>query len=162
VIAIIVAMSENRVIGKNNQLPWHLPADLKHFKGLTTGHPVVMGRKTYDSIGKPLPNRPNLLITRQLGYFVEGALVVHDLAEALKKARNLDEQVFIIGGSEIFTQALPLVDALFITWVHAEVEGDVYFPELHPDEWQEVERERKEADEKHAYGYSFVKMVRRG
>jgi dihydrofolate reductase len=162
-VAIIVAMSENRVIGRDNGLPWHLPADLKHFKVITTGHPIIMGRKTFESLGKPLPRRTNIIVTRQEDYAVEGAVVVHAIAEGLEKAKEQqDEQVFVIGGAEIFKQAMPQVDTLFLTWVHAEVEGDVFFPELEPDEWQEVERERHEADEKHAYAFSFVKMVRRG
>jgi dihydrofolate reductase len=161
-IAIIVAMSENRVIGRDNGLPWHLPADLKHFKAISTGHPILMGRKTFVSLGKPLPKRTNIIVTRQKDFAVEGAVVVHSIAEGLKLAKEQEEQVFVIGGADIFKQAIPQVDTLFLTIVHAEVEGDVFFPELEPDEWQEVERERHEADEKHAYAFSFVKMVRRG
>jgi dihydrofolate reductase len=159
-IAIVVAMSENRVIGRDNSLPWHLPADLKHFKSLTMGHPIIMGRKTFESIGKPLGGRTNIIVTRQEDYPAEGCLIAHSIAPALEKAKEIDEQVFVIGGAEVFKGSMPLVDTLFLTYVHAEVEGDVYFPELNPQEWEEADRERHEADEKHAFGYSFVRMVR--
>ena len=162
-IAFVVALSENRVIGQDNGLPWHLPADLKHFKAVTAGHPVIMGRKTFVSMGdKPLKGRTNIIVTRQKDYEAEGCIVVHSLDEALAKAKEHDEQVFVIGGSEIFKQAMPVVDTMFLTVVHAELEGDVYFPEVNWEEWEEVERERHEADERHRYAFSFVKMEQKG
>ena len=160
-ISIVVAMSENRVIGRDNQLPWRLPADLRHFKKVTMGHPVIMGRKTHESMGRQLKGRTNIIVTRQEGYEAEGCIVVPSLTDALEKAKEKDEQVFIIGGAEIFKQIMPLVGKIFLTVVHAVVEGDVYFPELNPEEWEEVERERHETDEWHAYPFSFVRLERR-
>ena len=159
-VAFVVATAENGVIGRDNQLLWHLPEDLKHFKRLTRGHPVVMGRRTYDSIGRPLPNRTNLVVTRQPDWQAEGCEVVHSVPAALERAAQLDEQVFVIGGAEIYRQALPAADVIYLTEVHHAFEGDVVFPELSPAEWREETRERHEPDERHAYAFSFVTLRR--
>lgn len=129
-ISIVVAISENRVIGRDNKLPWHIPEDLKRFKELTLNHPIIMGRKTYESIGRPLPQRTNIVITRDKNYHVEGLVVVHSIEEAIQKSSKIDqEEIFIIGGGKIFEQSLHLTDKICLTIVHKIVEGDVYFPE---------------------------------
>lgn len=160
-VAFVVATADNGVIGRDNQLIWHLPTDLKHFKQLTQGHPVVMGRRTYESIGRPLPNRTNIVVTRQPDWQAEGCEVVHSVPEALERASQFDEQVFIIGGSEIYRQALPAADVVYLTEVHHDFEGDVTFPELDHAVWREENRQRHEPDEKHAYPFSFVTLRRR-
>ncbi|WP_347156452.1 dihydrofolate reductase [Pontibacter chitinilyticus] len=160
-IALVVAVAENNVIGKDNQLIWHLPADLKHFKQITMGHPILMGRKTYESIGKPLPGRTSLIITTQMGYTAADCIVVHTLQEAFEKALELDEQVYLIGGAEIYKQALPQVDTIYLTRLHHQFEGDTYFPELHENEWQVVSEEKHAPDEKNKYSYSFLELRRR-
>jgi len=157
-IALVVAMAENRVIGKNNQLIWHLPAALKFFKNLTTGHPIIMGRKTYESIGKPLPNRTNIIITRQPDFKVEGCLVAHSLNEALMMAQQLDSEIFVIGGAEIYRQAMFLADTIYLTEVHHEFDGDTFFPEIDTLLWVETDREEHQADEKNAYDFAFVTL----
>jgi len=157
-IALVVAMAENRVIGKNNQLIWHLPADLKHFKNLTTGHPIIMGRKTFESIGKPLPNRTNIVVTRQEDFRPEGCLVAHSLSEALMMAQQLDAEIFVIGGAEIYKQAMFLADTIYLTEVHQEFEGDTFFPEIDTLLWIETDREEHKADEKNPYDYDFVTL----
>lgn len=159
-ISIVVAVAENNVIGKENQLIWHLPADLRHFKQLTMGHPIVMGRKTYESIGKPLPGRTSIIITRQKGYTAQGCIVVNSIAEALEKAKALDEQVYIIGGAEIYRQALPFTDTIYLTKVHHTFEGDTFFPELAEAEWKEASAYHHDPDEKNTYGYSFIELKR--
>jgi dihydrofolate reductase len=138
-ISIIVARSKSGVIGINNQLPWHLPADLKHFKALTSGHPIVMGRKTWDSLGRPLPNRRNIVISRQINLELSGAECFSSLETALAACDDAN-QVFIIGGAQIYEQALTLVDQLIVTEVDIEVEGDAFFPEI-DSTWKIVERE---------------------
>ncbi|MEO1434782.1 MAG: dihydrofolate reductase, partial [Bacteroidota bacterium] len=128
-ISIIVAQTENRVIGKDNDIPWYLPADLKYFKKVTTGHHIIMGRKCYESIGRPLPNRANVILTRRMDFHAEGCIVTHSLEEALDIARRNEEtEAFIIGGGEIYNLAMPLVDQIYLTQVHTELEGDIYFP----------------------------------
>jgi dihydrofolate reductase len=155
-IKIIVAMSDNRVIGNNNELIWKLSSDLKRFKQLTTGHPVVMGRKTYESIGKPLPNRRNIIITRNSEYEVEGCEVVSSLEEALLLSGN---DCFIIGGGEIYKQSLELADKIYLTLVHKDFEGDTQFPEL-SKEWAIIDNKDFEADQKNEYNYSFIEYDR--
>jgi len=157
-IALVVAMDRNRVIGKDNKLIWHLPADLKFFKNLTTGHPIIMGRKTYEAIGKSLPNRTNIIITRQQDYKAEGCLAAHSLNEALMMAQQIDSEIFVIGGAEIYKQAMFLADTIYLTEVHHAFEGDTFFPEIDSLLWTETSRENFKADEKHAYDYSFVKL----
>lgn len=154
-------MSENRVIGKDNQLPWHLPADLKFFKATTLHHPILMGRKTYDSIGRPLPQRTSIVITRQPGYQAEGVQVVHSLAEAIEAGRQVHPDLFIIGGAEILRQALPMIDTMYLTLIHATFEGDVFYPEFDARQWQQTWREDHQADEKNKYDFSFIKLERK-
>jgi dihydrofolate reductase len=158
-LSIVVAMAANRVIGRDNQLPWHLPADLKHFKQLTTGKPILMGRKTWESIGRPLPERTNIVITRDTDYTAAGCVVVHSIDAALRAAGHNDE-VMVIGGSELYRQVLPQVTTIYLTRVHADIEGDTVFPEIDESEWREVERIDCEPDEKNAYAYSFITLER--
>jgi dihydrofolate reductase len=155
-IKIIVAISKNKVIGKDNSLIWHLPADLKRFKEITAGNAVIMGRKTYESIGKPLPNRRNIIITRNENYEVEGCEVVNSLEEALLICY---ENCFIIGGAEIYKQSLPITDEIYLTEVDNVFDGDSFFPEL-GNEWYEVSNEKFEADDKNQFNYSFIKYER--
>lgn len=153
-LSLILAMADNRVIGRDNDLPWYLPADLKHFKRLTIGHTVIMGRKTHESIGRPLPRRRSLVISRQADYRADGVEVAGSLQEALDLAGD-DGEVFVIGGASLFAEALPRVDRLYLTRVHAEVAGDVVCPPLDEDSWTLVEEERHEADERHAHAFTF-------
>lgn len=157
-ISILVAVARNAVIGADNRLPWHLPDDLKYFKRLTTGHCVVMGRKTYDSIGKPLPNRKNVVITRQPGLRIEGAVVVHSLDEALAACGD-DEEIFVIGGAEIFRHALDRTDRLYLTELQRDYEGDVRLPEYDRSLWRELSREKRTAGD---LEYHYVVYDRAG
>ena len=161
-LTIIVAAGENNAIGKDNKLIWHLSDDLKHFKALTNGHHIIMGRKTFESFPKPLPNRTHVVITRQKDYKVpEGVIVVNSLEDALDASR-FDTQPFVIGGGEIYKQAMPLVDKLEITRVHADFENaDTFFPEIDNSKWQEVSRRTHDADEKHAYSFSFITYLKK-
>lgn len=158
-VSIVVAASENGAIGKDNQLLWHLPDDLKRFKKLTLGHPIIMGRKTYESIGKPLPSRPSIVVTHSDEFRSTGVLVAHSLEQALEIARTLDEEeAFIIGGGEIYRQALEknLVKRIYLTRVHAEVEGDAFFNIPDDSQWITLEEDFHPADERHSYGFDFV------
>jgi dihydrofolate reductase len=155
IISIVVAIAQNRAIGKDNQLLWHLPQDLKHFKNITSGHTVIMGRKTYDSIGKPLPNRRNLIITRQEAFQALGVEVVYSFDEALRLSEG-EAEVFVIGGAEIYKLALPYCEKLYLTLVDCHPEADAYFPELDLQQWTLVEKISHPADEKHAYPYQFL------
>jgi len=155
IISIIAAMDENNLIGNAGKLPWYLPADLAHFKAITLGKPIVMGRKTYDSIGKPLPERHNIIITRQKDLKIEGVTVVHSLEDAMRAAGEVEE-LMIIGGANLYKQALPLTNRLYITLVHTKATGDTYFPEWNPDEWEEASREDHKPDDKNKYPYSFI------
>ncbi|MFT5915848.1 MAG: dihydrofolate reductase [Bacteroidia bacterium] len=158
-VSLIVAVAENGVIGKNNELPWRLSADLKHFKRITTGHHIIMGRKTFASIGKPLPNRTSVIITRQLDYEQEGCLVANSIEQAIELAKqNGDTEAFIIGGGQIYESSLELGDKIYLTRVHAEIEGDAFFPKLDSEKWEEISREKHEADEKNQFDYSFVEL----
>lgn len=159
-LSAIVAAAENNAIGKDNQLLWHLPNDLRFFKRTTTGHPVIMGRKTYESVGDPLPNRRNIIITRQPGYTAEGAAVVHSLAAAIEACAG-EPEVFVVGGAEIFEQALPVLNRIYLTRVHVTLPGDSFFPELDKQDWQLVSEESHSADERHAYSYTFRIYERR-
>lgn len=134
-VIIIVAMTPDRLIGKNNQIPWHLSEDLQNFKQITSGHTIVMGRKTFASIGKPLPDRNNLVVSRTVSK-IEGCEVFIDLESALQRGRELGEKTFIIGGSQIYHEAMPLVDCLYISWVEGDFNGDSFFPEFCLDDWQ--------------------------
>ena len=141
-LSLIVAMARNRVIGIDNTLPWHLPEDLKHFKDLTMGHHIIMGHKTYDSIGRPLPGRTTVIVTRDPGYTMAGCLIAHSLDEAVKLSEG-DDEAFFVGGSSLYEQALPLADRLYITEIQADYEGDAHFPEFDRAHWRETARERK-------------------
>jgi len=142
-------------------LPWHLPADLKFFKATTLHHPILMGRKTFESIGRPLPQRTSIIITRQPGYEQSGATVVHSLAAGIEAGKKINEDIFIIGGAEILKEALPLIDTMYLTEIQADFEGDVFYPEINEQEWQEVWREDHQPDEKNLYPYSFLKLIRK-
>ncbi|MEA5401946.1 dihydrofolate reductase [Arcicella sp. DC2W] len=158
-LSIIVAVAENGVIGHNNQLIWHLPEDLKMFKRLTSGHPIIMGRKTFESIGKPLPNRTSIIITKNPEFQIEGCITVHSLEEAIEAANEIEEnEAFIIGGAEIYRLALPFADTIYLTEVHHVFEGDTFFPAIDKDLWEEVNRTDHDTDEKHLYKYSFVEL----
>jgi dihydrofolate reductase len=178
-LSLIAAVADNGTIGRNGQLPWYLPEDLKYFKRVTLGKPVIMGRKTWESIGRPLPGRTNIVISRQPDYCAEGARVVASLPEALKLAESIAEidgaeEAMVIGGEEIYRLALPLADRLYITEVHAEVDGDACFPPWERSEWREVRREQvpiersgdpagmsSPGNTEGDYAYSFVVYQRR-
>ena len=155
IISIIAAMAENRVIGRENELPWDLPSEHRRFKEITMGHPVIMGRRTFESIGHPLPGRKNIIITTQQGFAPEGCTIVKDLQEAITACGNADE-VFICGGESVFREAMPLADRIYLTIVDEEFDGDAYFPEI-PDAFVEVER-RKFED---ILPYSMVRYERK-
>lgn len=165
-IAFVVAIADNGVIGRANGLPWRLSGDMAWFKRITTGKPVIMGRKTWDSLPrKPLPNRPNIVVTRDAGFRAEGAEVAASVEAALMRGRALAEaagadEIMVIGGAQIYDAALDAADRLYITEVHAEPEGDVSFPSFNPREWREVSRERHAAGEKDTADYSFVVLER--
>ena len=159
-ITIIAAVAENRALGKDNQLIWHLPADLKRFKQVTLGHHIIMGRKTFESLGKPLPKRTTIIITRNKNYKQEGCIVVNSLPEAIKAAVT-DENPYILGGAEIYKQALEIADKLDLTFVHHTFEADAFFPEINDTIWKETERLNFKADEKNKYDYSFVSYLRK-
>ena len=158
-ISIIVAMDNNGVIGKDSALPWHLPADLQHFKKTTMGKPILMGRKTWESIGRPLPGRTNIVITRDSDYQAEGCIVVNSIDAAMAAAADQDE-VMVIGGAEFYRQVLPHADTLYLTRIHASFDGDTVFPELHAADWREVECSDHLADEKNPHNYSFTRLER--
>ncbi|WP_102263314.1 dihydrofolate reductase [Mesobacillus jeotgali] len=156
-ISLIWAMDENRVIGYHNQLPWRLPEDLKFFKRVTMGHPIAMGRKTYESIGKPLPGRENIVITRDEDYGPEGCTVIHSIEEMLAyAAENKSEEIFVIGGAEIFKEVLHHADKLYLTMIHHQFEGDTFFPVFDIDKWELESREIGLKDEKNPYDYEFL------
>lgn len=159
-LSIIVAKSRNYVIGKDNQLIWRLSADLKRFKALTTGHTIIMGRKTFDSIGKPLPNRTSVIITRQKEYKQEGCIVVHSFQEALDFVKDQDK-AFVIGGGTIYKEAINKADELYLTLVHREFDGDTFFPEIKKKEWESVARKDCLPDDKNEYPYSFIDYKRK-
>ena len=159
-LSIIVAVSDNNVIGRNNDLPWHLPADLKYFKEKTMGHCVVMGRKNFESIPerfRPLPGRTNIVITRQPDYQPSGVLVAHSIDDAVEMAKRQGEtECFITGGGEIFRQSVHLCDKIYLTRIHHDFEGDVFFPEINWKDWKEVSRKDIPHDEKNKYPFSFL------
>lgn len=159
-ISIIVAVARNGVIGDRNRLIWHISEDLRRFKAITTGHPVIMGRKTFESLGRPLPNRINVVVTRQAGYRAEGCVVVGSLEDAI---RHFDpsEEVFVIGGAQIYAQALPLADRFYLTRVEADYHGDTFFPAWNPADWKLCREERRERGEKFEYPFTFLDYIRR-
>lgn len=156
---MIAAAGENNALGKDNDLVWHLPDDFKRFKALTTGHHIIMGRKTFESFPKPLPNRTHVVLTRQKDYRPEGAIVVHSLEDALREAED-DPQPFIIGGGEIFEMALDITDVIELTRVHASFEADAFFPELDLEHWELVSSSYHGKDERHAYDFTFLTYER--
>jgi dihydrofolate reductase len=156
-ISAIVAMSENGVIGQDNRLIWHLPNDLKHFKAITIDKPIVMGRKTYESIGRPLPQRRNVILSSDQSLMISGCEVMHSVEEILVATQDAPE-LMITGGGEIYRLFMPYVTYLYITYVHVELPGEVTFPALNASEWREVYREKNEADESHIYKYTFVEL----
>ena len=160
-VSLIVAMAKNRVIGLNNTLPWHLPADLKHFKELTMGHHIVMGRKTYESIGKPLPGRTSVVVTRNPVYSVPGAVVVNSLEAAISSCGD-DEEIFVIGGAELYRQAITLADRIYLTEIDANIDGDAYFPEFTHSEWDELAREKHSQQEPLPLEFHFVTYRHKG
>lgn len=160
ILSIIVATAENNVIGYRNQLIWKLPADLRHFKMLTTGHPVIMGRKTFESIGKALPNRRNIVISTNKAYQAEGCEMAGSIAIALEMVKDASE-AFIIGGGTIYKEIWDKADRLYLTRVHISPEGDTYIPEVRAEEWIEMKKEDFQADEKNEYAYSFIDYQRK-
>jgi dihydrofolate reductase len=159
IISAIVAIGENNAIGKDNQLLWHLPNDLKHFKEITAGHSIIMGRKTFDSVGKPLPKRRNIVVTRQ-DIQIPGCEVVRSIEDGLALCKG-EGEVFIGGGAEIYRQAMPLTNRIYLTIVHKSFDADTFFPELDMSVWQETSREDFEPDDKNALPYSFITLERR-
>lgn len=161
-IAAVVAMDRNRVIGSKNDLPWYLPADLKHFKEITEGHTVLMGRKTWESIftrlGRPLPNRRNVVLTRDNSFSAEGVEAVNNIGTFFA---DTEEDIYVIGGAEVYKLALPFLHRLYVTQVDVEVDGDAHFPDYSEQDWKEISRENHEADEKNPYNYSFIVLDKR-
>lgn len=154
-ISIIAAMDHNRVIGRSNQMPWYLPADFKYFKSITMGKSIVMGRKTYESIGRALPGRRNIIISHDINLQIPDCEVVHSLEEVLKMLENEDE-IFIIGGASLFTQTLPFANRLYFTFIEGNFAGDTYFPNWREQDWQEITRSSHKADAHNPYDYHFV------
>jgi dihydrofolate reductase len=159
IISLIVAMAANRVIGRQNKLPWRLPNDLRRFRALTLGKPVIMGRKTFESIGRPLDGRHNIVVSRNPDYRAEGCTVVQSPEAALAAAGSAAES-FVIGGADLYAQFLLRADRLYLTLVHAHLEGDAYFPPFDQTQWQEIEREERQADGRHAFDYTFLVLER--
>jgi len=163
-LSIIVAMSQNRVIGVDGKLPWHLPEDLKRFRALTEGKTVIMGRKTHESIvaliGKPLPKRNNIVISRDGSYLAKGCVVVPSFGDACWEVGHLDDEVFVIGGGMIYTEAIHFADTIYLTLVHTVIDGDALFPQFEEDGWHEVSRVRHHRDATHAHDYSFITYER--
>ena len=157
--SIIVAKADNDVIGSNNKIPWHMPADLKHFKHKTLGHAIIMGRKTFESLKKPLPGRTTIIITTHQHYQVPGCTVVHEIAEAFQVAQQAEEtEVFIAGGGEIYRKTLPFADKIYLTAIRARVEGDTFFPPIDNTTWAVIKRESYAPDEKNPYPYDFIEL----
>jgi len=159
ILSLIAAVSKNNTIGNDNKLIWHLPADLAHFKKITSGHSIIMGRKTYESIGRPLPNRRNIIVTRQQFFSAEGCEIMGSLQEAVDACLN-EEEVFIIGGGDIYAQVLHAADKIYLTRIYKDFEGDAKFPELNFSEWKLMKYTRHHADEKNSYEYSFSEYIR--
>ncbi len=159
-ISILCAASQNGVIGNKNRLPWHLPADLKHFKQLTMNHPIIVGRKTYESIGKALPGRTNVVVTRQSDFRAQDGLVAHSLEEALRLCER-DEEVFVIGGGQIFEQALPFANRIYLTLIHHDFPGDTPLFSLDRSVWQEASREDFSPDQENPYPFSFITLEKK-
>ncbi|MGH8282608.1 MAG: dihydrofolate reductase [Gammaproteobacteria bacterium] len=159
-LSIIVAVGEHNEIGKNGRMPWHLPADLKHFKTITLGKPVIMGRRTFEAIGKPLSQRRNIAVTRDRDFKAEGCEIAHSLTDALVLAAGVPETM-VIGGGEIYREALPRSQRIYLTRVHAGFDADTFFPMLDPADWRETACENHIADERNSFAYSFLTLERR-
>ncbi len=159
-ISIVVAVSDNNVIGVGNALPWKMSSDLKRVKALTMGHHLIMGRKTYESIGRPLPGRTMIIISRQKNYSPEGCIAVDSLAKAIEEAKD-DEETFIFGGGEIFKAAIPFTEKIYLTRIHTTISGTVYFPELNMDEWEELSQQNFPADEKNEFACTVYELKRK-
>jgi len=159
-IILIAAAAENNALGKGNQLLWHLPDDFKRFKNITTGHHIIMGRKTFESFPKPLPNRTHIVISRQKNYHPEGCIVVDSLEKALAAIPH-GQDAYVIGGGEIYTLALPVSDKIELTKVHCSLEADAFFPQINPDEWKVTAEEYHPKDEKHQFDFTYVTLVRK-
>jgi dihydrofolate reductase len=157
-ISLIVAMSSNRAIGLNNQMPWHLSADLKRFKKITMGHPILMGRKTFESIARPLPGRTNIIVSRNPAYRPEGCVVFDSVEAAINHGCQLADEVFVIGGSTLYEATLPMADTLYITQINQTFDGDTFFPDFDRNHWAEVECEDVVDDPKVSFTYSFLKL----
>lgn len=153
-------MARNNVIGKDNKLIWHLPEDLKFFKNLTIGHAIIMGRKTFESIGKPLPGRKSIVISRNKNLNINDCIITNSLSEAILAAKN-DTEIFIIGGGEIFNQAMSIANKIYLTQIHSAFEGDTFFPEIDPQQWKETKKVDFQANEKNKYAYSFIELEKK-
>jgi dihydrofolate reductase len=163
-ISLISAVAQNGVIGRDNDMPWHLPDDFAFFKRKTSHHPIIMGRKSLEALGKPLPNRTNIVLTRNPYFTATGTTVVHTLEEAIDEAQKVDratDEIFIIGGAEIYKMALPIATTLYLTEIHQAYEGDAYFPTFDKSEWNEVSRRPHAIDERHAAAFDFVAYERK-
>ncbi len=160
IISIIAAMAKNKVIGKGNSLPWHLPADLKHFKDLTLGKTIIMGGRTFESIGKALPGRKTIVLTDNKDFSAPNCIIARSIEQALEFAKG-DKEIMIAGGASVYKQFLPLAKKMYLTFIDAEVEGDFYFPDYEESEWEEMSRSDFQADKENIYSYSFVELVRR-
>ena len=160
IISLIAAMGKNNVIGNKGKLPWNLPADMKYFRDKTLGKPVIMGRKTFESIGKPLPERTNIIITHDQNYKAEGCIVVHSADEAIKAVEDAEE-VMVIGGSQIYKEFLPKANKMYLTIINNDFEGDTYFPEYKIEEWKETAYEEHERDKDNQYNYTFITLERK-
>ncbi len=161
-ITLIAAMSLNRVIGRGNSLPWNMPNDMKFFMNTTRGFPVIMGRKTFESLGKPLPKRTNIVITRDSKFFANGCILTSSIEDAIKQALQINETVFVIGGAEIYKLALPLANLILLTEIETEIaDGDAFFPKFSEKEWQLVDAKSCNSDKNHAYNYKFLKYLRK-
>ncbi|GAB4042824.1 dihydrofolate reductase [Spirosoma litoris] len=164
-ISLISAVASNGVIGRDNDMPWHLPDDFAFFKRKTSHHPIIMGRKSLEALGKPLPNRTNIVITRNPDFTATGVTVVHTLEEAIESAKKADRatnEIFVIGGAEIYAMALPIATTLYLTEIHQSFEGDTYFPTFDKADWKEVSRRPHPVDERHAVPFDFVEYERVG
>ena len=163
-ISLIAALAKNRVIGLNNKMPWHLPADLKNFKKITMNKPIIMGRKTFQSIGKALPGRVNIIITRDQAFVADHCEIAHSLDEALDIAKNKlaheNDEIMIIGGGNLYEQTLAMASRCYLSYIDLDTEGEAFFPEWNPAEWEEISRETYEPDEKNLYSYAFVILER--
>lgn len=161
-ISLISAVAQNGVIGRQNDLPWHLPDDFAYFKRKTSHHPIIMGRKSLEALGKPLPNRTNIVVTRNADFQAAGVTVVHTLDDAIAEAQAINqEEIFVIGGAEIYAIALPMATTLYLTEIHKAYDGDAYFPDYDKNEWDEVSRVPHPADDRHETGFDFVAYERR-